>query len=561
MKSSFLRKLFPSSKASDEDISPISVESSGAQEPGLGLFAGGFSSGSYSEQGNEAELENIVIGGVQLRRMPLNRFQQYDILRVMASDPTIDSAINIHLAQALASKKETGEIIEITGEGEIVEDLRETFSVLLNENLMKWTYPAALFGFNPFRVYGKPGTGVTLVRSDYYTSPYFTRRFERAGETVGWSSKYQNEASLKKGMIVMMEPWKFIEIRMPEQSVNLTREPIRQSNDIFDIGRDDYMNEGFIEASDYGTSIIKAAYEPWLDLQEAILSLNMSRKKASNIERLIGVQVGKLNPQKAAQYLNTINRQISKTAEAQAQKSLKQGYVKTVWNHIFPIFGYGQGQMDISTLEGQVDIAHIEDIRFHINRLGGAVGIDPSMLGFGEMLSGGMGDGGFLRMSIQAGLKAEQIRTAVSKMINDLFEIHVALKYDKIFSEDERPWGITFNAISTAIAREEAEEKERNSQFAMTLIQILQMINPQLENTNQAKLQKYLLTSLFKMTEKDAEEISKDVVSESESQDEDFDLGDDDPELVLESVAKEIKVSKEHIEQVVLDYLLKIEEQ
>lgn len=509
MKRSIIKKLFPAIQREDENISPTSVEGGGIQEPGIGGFID--SLGGLPSSDLASSIDNAANGNVQLRRMPSNRLEQYEILRAMASDPTIDSAINMHLTHALSSKSDTGEIIEITGDGAIADDLRQVFGDMLNENITKWAYTAAVFGFNPLRVYGKPGEGVSLVRSDYYTHPYFTRRFERAGQTVGWSSKWQQTYGGKKsrGIISMMEPWKYVDIRIPDQNTNISREPIRHAGDNFDIGNDNYMDEGFIEASDYGTSIIKTAYEPWMDLQEAILSLNMSRKKASNVERLIGVQVGKLNPQKAAQYLNTVNRQMAKTAEAQAQKSLKQGYVKTIWNHIIPIFGMGQGQMDISTLEGSPDIAHIEDIRFHINRLGGAVGIDPAMLGFGEMLSGGMGEGGFLRMSIQAALRAQQIRIAVSNMINNLFEIHIALKYDQVFLDDDKPWGIKFNSVSTAIAKEETEERERSSQFAMTVVQVMQMINPNMETVKMDEFQKWILTSLLKVDEDTAKEISK----------------------------------------------------
>jgi len=79
------------------------------------------------------------------------------------------------------------------------------------------------------------------------------------------------------------------------------------------------------------------------------------------------------------------------------------------------------------------DIQGIEDVTFHINRLGSAVGIDPSLLGFGEQLSGGLGDGGFFRVSILASIKAQMLRTAVKTGLERLFEIHVAYKYGKTF--------------------------------------------------------------------------------------------------------------------------------
>lgn len=520
-KSSIFQRLFPVSKRDDGNLSPSSVENGGVMEPGV---AAAFGPDGMPSSDLSRAVACATGGEVMLRRLPTERLEQYEVLRTMATDPTIDSAIKMHLSQALAPRQDTGEIIQISGvEGDddhIVADLRDTFAPMVNREVMRWAYTAALFGFNPLRVYGEPGKGVSIVRDDYYTHPFFTRRFERAGQLVGWSSRWQQTASGSngKGMITLMEPWKFVEIRMPDWTTNIAREPIRHAGDVFDIGSDDYMSEGFVEAQDYGCSLVKTAYEPWIDLQEAILSLNMSRKNASNIERLIGVQTGKLNPQKAAQYLNTISAQMHKTARAQAEKSIRKGYVQTIWNHIIPIFSAGQGQLDISTLEGKPDIAYIEDIKFHVNRLGSAIGIDPSLLGFGEQLSGGLGDGGFFRMSVMAAMKAQAVRTAVHTMLDRLFEIHVALKYNKVFLETEKPWQISFHSLNTAIAKEYADERDRAATFGMTVTQLMQMINPNLGNVDINEFQRWLFIDLLRVDEDRADTILKKISQEEAEQ-------------------------------------------
>lgn len=53
-----------------------------------------------------------------------------------------------------------------------------------------------------------------------------------------------------------------------------------------------------------------------------------------------------------------------------------------------------------------------------MKRLGGALGVDPSLLGFGDMLSGGLGDGGFFRVSVLAAVKANLIRAAIRDGLN-----------------------------------------------------------------------------------------------------------------------------------------------
>lgn len=535
MKKSVWQKIFTASTEEDLQSNPLHVQNGGTASitPGSGdsLYSGG--------EGGMLDAEGAVKcapdGNLLVRRIPEGRIEKYTHLRIMSKDPTIDSAIKMHLAQALAVKPDTGEIItidEISGceDNKIVKELNDTFATMLNQKLEEWTYSACLFGWQPLRVYGQEGKGVTQVRCDYYTLPDYTSRYERVGNIAGYASTWQQIAGgqKNKGVLTLMPPWSFVEIKLPNWQINhLHREPIRQSGDIFSIDNDDWENEGYTESQNYGTSLIETAYEPWVDLQEAILSLNMSRKNAANVERLIGVQTGKLNPQKAAQYLGTISKQMQKAAHAQAQKSLRKGYVQTVWNHIIPIFSTGQGQLDISTVEGKPDIANIEDVKFHINRLGSAVGIDPSLLGFGEAMSGGLGDGGFFRMSVMAAIKANMIRTAVEQMIHRLFEIHIAYKYGKVFLETERPWQIKFHSLNTAIAREQSEQVDRQATFAMTVTQILQMIDPNLGSVNRDAYQHWLLTDLLHIDDEKAKAISQKIKEAAESDDDDHDDFDD----------------------------------
>lgn len=519
-------QLFGASKPEDMETSPLSVQTGGTASSTPGAGASSMLDDIEGGMVDPGEgVKSSPNSNLLIRRMPIHRLEKYATLRAMGKDPTIDSALKMHISHALAARPDTGDIINIDAkdgsEDPIVEDLRDSFKTLLNGNLEKWAYGAALMGWQPLRVYGEPGVGVTQVRHDYYTLPDFTSRYERVGNLAGFASSWQQLTGHEKskGLLRLMPPWSYVEIKMPNwQLDHFHREPHRHNGDVFSIDNDEWADEGYIESQDYGTSLVETAFEPWVDLQEAILSLNMSRKNAANIERLIGVQTGKLNPQKAAQYLNTIGEQMRKASQTQSQQSLRKGYVQTVWNHIIPIFSTGQGQLDISTVEGRPDIAEIEDIKFHINRLGSAVGVEPALLGFGEQMSGGLGDGGFFRMSVMAAMKANMIRTAVDQMINRLFEIHVAYKHGKVFLESERPWQIRFHSLNTAIAREQAEETERQAQLATSITSLMQMIDPMLGNVEINEYQHWLFTDLMKIDEEKAKEVLAKVSKDQQGQ-------------------------------------------
>ena len=441
---------------------------------------------------------------------PSERLAKYSILNTMATDPTIDSAIKMHVAHALSANSSTGEIISIESatdkDDPITIDLRNTLKRILNAQCHYWAYNAAINGTCYARVYGEQGKGVSLVRSDYYTHPRFVRAYEQAGQLAGYTASYQDPVHTS-GHIPLMDPWKFVAFQIPLWKIDTAREPERLDGRIFDIAADDYTDEALVETQNYGTSLIETAFGPWMDLQDAIISLKMSRKNAARLERMIGVNTGRLSPTRAAQYLNTIAGQIQKVGKVNAQKLLRRGYLQTVINHLIPIFGDGKGRLDISSLEGSPNIDGLSDVDFHVKRLGSALGIDPALLGFGEMLSGGLGDGGFFRVSIMAAIKASMLRNAILSGAEYLCDIHVAYKFNKVFLPGEKPWRIVFNSVSTAVEREERENKEGQVSFATMVAQLIQVIDPEFQATDRNVLANMLFTDVMKFDEEKVKEL------------------------------------------------------
>ena len=435
--------------------------------------------------------------------LPINRLARYPVFQAMAYDPTIDSAIKMHLSHSLSAKSDTGEIVSIESTSKkddpITIDLRNTFKEIINKNCMSWAFNAALYGIWFCRVYGQPGKGVELIRSDYYTHPQFMRMYERAGQLVGYSSAWQR--NFERGQISLLPPWSFVPFRIPYWKIETNTEPFRADGRDFDIANNEYQDEGICESQNYGQSLIETAFGPWLDLQEAIISLNMSRKNAARLERLIGVNTGKMSPQKAAQYLGTISGLLLKTQRQRAAQSLKRGFIQTIINHLVPIWGDGKGRLEINTIEGNPNIEGLADVQFHVNRLGSALGIDPSLLGFGELLSGGLGDGGFFRVSVLAAIRANLLRRAIATGLETMFDIHVAYKFNKIFLPGEKPWRLMFNSVSSALDREEQENREGRANLASLIGTIVQTLDPELQSVDRQAFYNFLWTDIMKVDE------------------------------------------------------------
>ena len=431
--------------------------------------------------------------------LPEDRSARYAVLRLMAKDPTIDSAIKMHIANALSARTDSGESVFISpaegaGQDKIVDDLRATLMPFIKKDLNEWARKAAVYGSCFARVYGAQGIGIKNIRCDYYTHPRFIQKFEKGGRLAGYTTTYQgtNQANQR---LRLMPPWSFVGFEIPEWWDCEDIEPINVGGIPVDLAMEDAAIEGLGESQEYGTSLIATAYGPWMDLLDAICSLKMSRRNAARLERMVGVNTGKLDPERAAHYLDMVAERISNATADVERQSWLRGNVQTVVNHYVPIFGE-KGGLQIDAVQGTPDINGLEDVMFHIKRLGSAIGVDPALLGFGDLLSGGLGDGGFFRVSVMAATKANLLRQALKNGIQKLCELHVAYKFGKVFLPGNSPWTIQFNSVSSAIEREEQEALESRTNALSGLVGILATIDQDFQTLDKRELFKEIFLKL-----------------------------------------------------------------
>lgn len=442
-----------------------------------------------------------------IHQLPIDRIQRYGFLEAMATDPTIESAILMHLSHALASDLNTGKILKIESstdkDDKYVTEAKEVFETQFNEKAKSWLYPATIYGVNYLRVYSEPKVGVTHIRDDFYTHPRHVREYDHAGRLAGFTSAYQGTQK----QVTLMPPWSVVAVKIPFWRKDSLTEPYRVDARTIDISGDDFENESMTETQNYGTSLIETAYGPWFDLMEAIISMNMSRKNAARLERLIGVNMGRLDPQRSAKYLNAITGQMQKSDKEMARRSLRKGFVQTVLNHIIPIWGDSKGRLDVNSIQGTPDIQGIEDVLFHVKRLGSALGVDPSLLGFGDMLQGGLGEGGWFRLSLIAAMKSQQIRSAARIAMERVIDIHFAQKYGKIFLPGQKPWSIVFPSVSTAMEREEQENMEARANTATLMVGMVSGMDQEFTKMKKSAFYNFIFTDIMKVDEQKFSEM------------------------------------------------------
>jgi hypothetical protein len=98
------------------------------------------------------------------------------------------------------------------------------------------------------------------------------------------------------------------------------------------------------------------------------------------------------------------------------------------------------------------------------------------MLGFSEILSGGLGDGGFFRISAQAAERARIIRVALADFFNQVIDIHTMKRYGVVFPENNRPWNINFYGSISALETERQKTKADAMNAGLLLLQGIQML-------------------------------------------------------------------------------------
>jgi hypothetical protein len=101
----------------------------------------------------------------------------------------------------------------------------------------------------------------------------------------------------------------------------------------------------------------------------------------------------------------------------------------------------------------------VEDVMMDARLLAGALGHDLSMLGFSDQLSGGLGDGGFFRVSAQAAERARALRSAMIECFDHILEVHLLKKHGISFDGQKKPWQIQFYSGISALETERQKTK------------------------------------------------------------------------------------------------------
>lgn len=483
---------------------------------GIGLSSIDAVNDNLNDQDGESERDSL-----RLYKRPKDRATKYALIQEILQDPTANEGLDIHVSYALApdSRKNICFEFEATApeHDKLVAELNARLTPKISKNLAAWVKVTAAFGINFVRPYCKEGVGITHFQCDYYTMPNFVRKYEKAGLLAGYTSQHLKDQ--KKGNITLAPPWALLEIKIPFFEPNMNIEPNKYDGNLYSL-YDDVLAQTAVETQDYGTSFLEYSFEPFFDFKEALESLRASRRNASRIDRLIAAQMDNLDPIAAAEYLNLLAQQMKSNSEYIEQKHRNQGTKPLINDSVIPVQGGGKGGVTIDTQSTDPNIQHIEDIMLHLKRYTSSFGLDLSLLGWADSMSGGLGEGGFFQTSIQAARRSLWLRQASEAFIMDAAELDFWFKYKKVLpSGIEKPWKVKFFSQNSAIEEQENAERESRANFATIVATLVDSITQGSSNKSPT-LKKILLDGVLDVTEETLDEILKELEVKSESEEE-----------------------------------------
>jgi hypothetical protein len=192
----------------------------------------------------------------------------------------------------------------------------------------------------------------------------------------------------------------------------------------------------------------------------------------------VSVNLESMTVEQQKRFMDSIKTMLLKS-KALAEQAVSGGKpIMERIRHIIPVFNEKQVTQIGSANGGQPSRSgsiSIDDVLLHAKLLSGALGVDLAMLGFSEILSGGLGEGGFFRVSAQAAERARIIRVALAEFFNQIVDIHTLKRYGFVFPANSRPWAINFYGSISALEAERQKSKADGANAGLILAQAIQM--------------------------------------------------------------------------------------
>lgn len=395
----------------------------------------------------------------------------------MEGDPIVSSAIQLLVTSALGGHETTGDIVFIeespTAKQDkklvpIVEDIRN-LAPLFNRIAFQMAYTASVYGDAYARVYADKERGVTNISTDELYRPQLVQPYVQGGRNVGFS------VTVGKNNFERLTVLQMARMKMPRMQW-VPQHGVLEKSLTIDVTQDD-PSKLPVMPDMAGGSLLYNAEVAFDNLEASLIGLVGQRWIDSIDEQIITANLKDMSAEQQQRFIQSL-RDMLQRSKNYAESAVERGFpILERVRHILPMWDDKQ-VINIGPANGgasgRTSSITIDDVMLHARLLAGALGVDLSMLGFADQLSGGLGEGGFFRVSAQAAERARVIRVALEDFFDSIIDIHTYYKYGVVFKPNERPWEISFYGSISALEAEKQRTRADAMNAGMLLVQAIQ---------------------------------------------------------------------------------------
>lgn len=404
-------------------------------------------------------------------KVPRNRQAIYTMWELMQKDPQISEALGLHVTAALGGHETTGDMIFITphdrvrGKGRRAKELRARverearhMTPIINRHIFALARQAIGYGDSYARIFSDDRSGVVGLMNNHRTAPPLIMPFERAGDTIGFHAL---EDENFERSVAKLTPMQLLRIKMPRIE-HVPQMPMQVWQDEKTLIYDK-RSDNPILPSEVGGSFLYPVEDAWEDVTISRAGLNNQQIADSVRQAFLTMNMEGMPPNQQKKYKDNISKILTNYRD-QIQEAFRGGEaLYGTKYHILPQWGDKQILQSVGDMSQRNAPLNENILMINLRRLAGGLGIDISLVGWADMLAGGLGDGAAFHTSAQIMRRSNFIRQAIIDALNHLMSIHWGIKYGEYFDEKDYPWQFDFYSDQSAAATQALNNKQNRA--------------------------------------------------------------------------------------------------